>query len=84
VYSRAQLLDEIWGNNVVRRGAHGRRPHPSPAPGPRAHRPQGPSRNRTRSRLLLPTRPSAGRLHPRSPVMLRPAHVLPNYLAQAA
>ena len=58
VYSRAQLLDEIWGNNVYVEertvDVHIR----APAPGPRAHRPQGPARDRARRGLLLPPGPS--------------------------
>jgi two-component system phosphate regulon response regulator PhoB len=83
VYSRAQLLDEIWGNNVYVEertvDVHIRRLRQALEP--------------TGHKDLLETVRGVGYcfrrdlpqdVTPRPPLMLRPAHVLPNYLAQAA
>jgi two-component system phosphate regulon response regulator PhoB len=83
VYSRAQLLDEIWGNNVYVEertvDVHIRRLRQALEP--------------TGHKDLLETVRGVGYcfrrdlpqdVTSRSSVMLRPAHVLPNYLAQAA
>ena len=83
VYSRAQLLDEIWGNNVYVEertvDVHIRRLRQALEP--------------TGHKDLLETVRGVGYcfrrdlpqdVTPRSPVMLRPAQVLPTYLAQAA
>ena len=32
-YTRGQLLDQVWGANVLCRGAHDRRPYPPAAQG---------------------------------------------------
>jgi two-component system phosphate regulon response regulator PhoB len=83
VYSRAQLLDEIWGNNVYVEertvDVHIRRLRQALEP--------------TGHKDLLETVRGVGycfrrdlpqETTPRSPAVLRPAHVLPNYFAQAA
>jgi len=83
VYSRAQLLDEIWGNNVYVEertvDVHIRRLRQALEP--------------TGHKDLLETVRGVGycfrrdlpqEATPRSPALLRPAHVLPGYFAQAA
>jgi two-component system phosphate regulon response regulator PhoB len=83
VYSRAQLLDEIWGNNVYVEertvDVHIRRLRQALEP--------------TGHKDLLETVRGVGycfrrdlpqEVPPRSPVMVRPAQVLPGYFAQAA
>src|SRR6188508_2319320 len=83
VYSRAQLLDEIWGNNVYVEertvDVHIRRLRQALEP--------------TGHKGLLETVRGVGycfrrdlpqEVAPRSPSMLRPAQVLPGYFAQAA
>ena len=83
VYSRAQLLDEIWGHNVYVEertvDVHIRRLRQALEP--------------TGHKDLLETVRGVGycfrrdlpqEAAPRSPALLRPAHVLPGYFAQAA
>src|SRR3954466_14759153 len=83
VYSRAQLLDEIWGNNVYVEertvDVHSGRLRQALEP--------------TGHKGLIETvrgvrycfrRDLPQDVTPRSPAMVRPAQVLPNYLAQAA